>query len=473
MELFHEQVSTSNILLTFIYMMGALSVLLVVLGLGLIDMGLVRARNVLDTWVQKMVAAMIGGVGTLVCGYAIWDLQFAQAFGVASPLSAALKAWWLGGPAASTASVLLDSKLLPEADVLQIFVVFFVTFSMATMALIHSSAIERVQSKALYTMAFFVGLVLSPIVGYLCWGPLSPLTNRGVHDFEGVFPLYIFAGTWSLVLAWRLGPRRGAFGRDPAGIKPTPSNYGLVAAGALLILFALPFVAIGSTFIIPDLGVFGISMTRTGLGLIAINIFAAILAGGIAGALIAYRLQDPRWVFLGPIAGTVMGGTLFDIGTPLQCLAFGAAGPLVACATAQLLRRLGIDEPKVVPLALGPGVAGALLVGFVHWGTPTGGFPELTGDYAVGHAQITPWWQLIGILATMAVAGIPALLLSLVFEKAGALRISSDVEASGIDLASWGVHCCSDDLPLGLQAPSQRQIKTVVSTEVAQAQPAG
>lgn len=156
MELFHEQVSTSNILLTFIYMMGALSVLLVVLGLGLIDMGLVRARNVLDTWVQKMVAAMIGGVGTLVCGYAIWDLQFAQAFGVASPLSAALKAWWLGGPAASTASVLLDSKLLPEADVLQIFVVFFVTFSMATMALIHSSAIERVQSKALYTMAFLL-----------------------------------------------------------------------------------------------------------------------------------------------------------------------------------------------------------------------------------------------------------------------------------------------------------------------------
>jgi len=471
-ELFHEQVSTNYILLAFIYMVGALSVLLVVLGLGFIDMGLVRARNVLDTWVQKTTAAMIGGAGTLVCGYAIWDLQFVQAFGVENPLSTVLSAWWVGGPGASTASILLDPKIFPEADVLQVFVVFFVTFSMATMALIHSSAIERIQSKALYTMAFFVGLVLSPLVGYLCWGPVSPLSNRGVHDFEGVFPLYIFAGTWSLVLAWRLGPRRGALSRDPAGIKPTPSNYGLVAAGALLILFALPFIAVGSTFIIPDQGVFGISMTRTGLGLIVMNLFAALLAGGLSGSVIAYYLRDPRWVFLGPIAGTVMGGTLFDIGTPLQSLAFGAVGPVVALATAKLLYRLGIDEPKVVPLALGPGIAGAVLVGFVHWGTPTGGFPGLVGDYAVGHAQITPLWQLVGVLVTMTLSGVPALILCLAFEKAGALRISAEMEASGTDLPNWGVPCCGDDL-LAAPASADRDVtRPAIAAQIA-AQPVG
>ena len=63
----------------------------------------------------------------------------------------------------------------------------------------------------LYVMALVIGLVLSPVVAFLCWGPVGPLTNHGTHDFDGIFPLYIFAGTWVLVLSWRLGPRLGAF----------------------------------------------------------------------------------------------------------------------------------------------------------------------------------------------------------------------------------------------------------------------
>ncbi|WP_267879908.1 hypothetical protein [Acetobacter papayae] len=60
-------------------------------------------------------------------------------------------------------------------------------------------------------MAFIAGLIFCPLAGYLTWGPLSPLTNLGLHDFEGVLPLYVFAGTWSLIVAWRLGPRAGVF----------------------------------------------------------------------------------------------------------------------------------------------------------------------------------------------------------------------------------------------------------------------
>lgn len=447
MEIFQQQVSAEYILLTFIYMVGALSVLLVVLGIGFIDMGLVRARNVLDTWAQKLTASMVGGFGTMLFGYGLWEWQFNQAFDVPNALYTALQSWWIGGPAASTPAMFLDPAVVPEADVLQVFLVFFVTFTMATMALIHSSAIERIKAKALYIMAFVVGVVLSPLVGYLCWGPLSPLTNRGVHDFEGVFPLYIFAGTWSLVLAWRLGPRRGAFGRDPAGLGPIPSNYGFVAAGVLIILFALPFIAIGSTFIIPGEGVYGISFTQTGLGLILINLFAALLSGGIVGAIVGYLQREPRWIFLGPIAGAIMSGTLFDIGTPLQSMLFGALGPLVALATAKLMYRLGIDEQKVVPLALGPGAIGAILVGFLHWGTATGGYPGLEGEYALGHAQITPWWQLVGVVTTMAVSGIPALVLCLILEKLGQLRVSPETEMIGLDAAHWGVANCGDDLP--------------------------
>jgi ammonia channel protein AmtB len=451
--MFAEQVSLQNLSFAFLYAVGAVSVLFVVIGVGLIDMGLVRSRNVLDTWVQKVTAAMLGGAGTLISGYAIWQYQFYSAFGVPNPLASAFKDWWIGGGAASALSVTLDPKIVPEADIQQVFLIFFVTFSMATMALIHSSVIERVKGAPLYVMSFLIGLIFSPLVGLLCWGPISVLTNAGVHDFEGVFPLYIFAGTWSLVLAWRVGPRAGALSPHASGLKPAPSNQGLVALGVMFIIVAVPFVSLGSTWIFPDKGVYGISMTQTGIGLILINIFCALLSGGAMGALIASVRREASWVFLGPIAGIVMSGTMFDIGAPLACMAFGALGPLVALGTARLVKALGLDEPKVVPLALGPGAVGAILAGFVEWGTPTGGFPGLEGGFAVGHAAVTPYWQLVGVLVTMAVSGVPALILCLILEKTLGLRVSPEAEKLGLDEAHWGMSNSADDLTPITAAP--------------------
>ncbi len=453
--MFTEQVSTGLLLTTFIYYMGAVSVLFVIAGLGMIDMAVVRKRNVLDTWVQKFTAAILAGFGTLFFGYAIWQWQFYHALGIPSPYLQAIQDWWIGGTATTVPSIMLDPKTVPEADVQQVFLIFFVTFSMATAALIHSSAIERAKGLPLYVMSFLIGLVFSPLVGFLCWGPLSPLTNNGVHDLEGVFPLYIFSGTWSLVFAWRLGPRRGAFGKDPESLQPVANNQGLVALGVLLIFIAIPFIALGSTWIIPDKGVWGISMTKTGIGLILENIFCAMLSGGVVGALIGTLRRQVAWIFLGPVAGAVMAGTLFDIGTPLQSILFGALGPVVALGTSRLIHVLGIDEPKVVPLALGPGIAGAILVGFIHWGTPTGGFPGLEGTFAVGHAQITPYWQLAGVIVTMLVSGIPAFMLTFLFEKTIGLRVSPEVEVRGLDVSHWGMSNSSDDLETNGSAGTQ------------------
>src|SRR4051794_4792927 len=86
MEQFAEQASTNWIMSAFIYTLGALAVILVLIGLVFIDIGMVRKRNVLDTVVQKVGGAMVGGLGTLVIGYPIWQWQFNSAFGVPAPL---------------------------------------------------------------------------------------------------------------------------------------------------------------------------------------------------------------------------------------------------------------------------------------------------------------------------------------------------------------------------------------------------
>jgi ammonia channel protein AmtB len=440
-----EQLTTNNLLLSVLYSVGAVSVVLVILALGFIDVGLVRRKNTLDTWLQKLISSLVAGGGTLVAGYGIWNWQFNQAFGIPNPLGQALKDWWIGGTFQTHFAGQIDPKVLPEADVLQIFLVFFVAFSMGTLALIHTGAMERMKPAPLYTMAAIIGLVLSPLVAYFCWGPVGPLTNNGTHDFDGIFPLYIFAGTWVAVLSWRLKPRLGAFDPHPSGTAPAAQNVGLVAAGVLIIMFALPFIALSSGFIIPEQGFYGISFTESGYGIVLTNVFASFIGGGIGGAIIAYRRREPLWALLGPLSGAVICGTLFDVGKPWQVLILSAFGPLVALGTAALLRRMRIDEPKVVPLALGPGVVGAIATGFIAWGTKTGGYPGLEGDYALGHAEITPWMQLAGVVVDMAIAGIPCLLICLFFEKTTGLRVTEEEELIGLDATFWGVDNYGND----------------------------
>ncbi|OJU85842.1 MAG: hypothetical protein BGO11_17675 [Solirubrobacterales bacterium 70-9] len=454
MQFAKEQLSPEMLLLSFIYLVGAVSVVLIVLALCFVDSGLVRRKNMLDTWIAKILAALIAGGGTMVAGIGIWNWQFNEAFGVHEPLWQALKDWWLGGQFLTHYSGQLAFEKLPEADVQQVFAAFFITFSLGTLALIHTGAMERMRHKPLYVMALVIGLVLSPLVAYLNWGPVGPLSNHGTHDFDGVFPLYIFAGTWVAVLSWRLGPRLGAFKPHPSGTKPVGNNIALVGAGVLLIMFALPFIAVASTWIAPEEGFFGISFTNTGIGIILENIFCAYIGGAVAGGFIAYRRKEAQWALLGPLAGAVICGTMLDVGMPWVVFLVSLAGPFVALGTANLTVKLGIDEPKVLPLALGPGVVGALLCGFLYWGTKTGGYPGLEGAYALQHAEITPWWQLAGIVSTMLIAAIPCLLICLAFERTGGLRITEEQELVGLDQTYWGIDNYGEEPPLAIGAPA-------------------
>lgn len=453
MKFFAEQVNLTSFYLDLLYTVGAVAVVLVVVALGFVDTALVRKKNVLDTWVQKIVASLIAGFGTLVVGYGFWQWSFNQALGVKNPLGQALGDWWIGGQFQNTFAQNIDPKVLPGADVQQIFLVFFVTFSIATLALIHTGAMERMKPLPLYTMAAVIGLVLSPLVAYFCWGSVGPLTVHGTHDFDGVFPLYIFAGTWVLVLNWRLRPRLGAFEAHPRGTAPAPHNIGLAAAGVLLIMFALPFIALASGYVTPGQGFFGISFTTSGWGIVLTNMFAAYIGGAISGAVIAYYRREAVWALLGPLAGAVINGTMFDIGSPWYVFVLALAGPPVALATALLLRRVRIDEPKVIPLALGPGIVGAIACGFIKWHTKTGGFPGASGKYALQHAIITPQWQVLGVLVTVALAAIPCLALCLLFERTTGLRVTEEQEIAGLDLTYWGSENFGEEV---LAAPGRR-----------------
>src|ERR1700716_1781788 len=92
---FKDQVSGGILTQDIFYVLASICLFLVVVAFGLIDSGLVRRKNLLDTWVQKLTAALLGGLAFTIIGYGIWNWQFNSAFGIKNPLGESIKAWWI------------------------------------------------------------------------------------------------------------------------------------------------------------------------------------------------------------------------------------------------------------------------------------------------------------------------------------------------------------------------------------------
>src|SRR6476620_2729954 len=91
-QFFKEQVTTDIYLQDVFYLMASVSLILLVLALGFVDGGLARRKNLLETWLQKITAAVLSGGAFLIVGYGIWNWQFFQALGVKHPFSESIKA---------------------------------------------------------------------------------------------------------------------------------------------------------------------------------------------------------------------------------------------------------------------------------------------------------------------------------------------------------------------------------------------
>jgi ammonium transporter, Amt family len=427
------QFSPELITLDLWYFLAAFIVLIAIAGLTLIDSGVVRRGNVLDNAVQKMAAIVAGGFGMMWIGYPIWYWQFNQAFGVDNSLGQAIADWWVGGGMLRMFSTDIDPAVLPEADVLQIFFDFFVTFGMLAGALLHGALVERVKIVPLVVGAFVVGAVVEPFLGYLLWGSMSPLTNNGFHDFAAVGPVYLGVGAFSLAFNLFIKPRLGRFEPHHSGAAPASHNPSISAVGVLLLMTAVPFILIGSGYFVPGTGFFGISFASSGIGVVGANLVVAYVGGGIVGVVIAYRRHELSWALFGPLAGYVITGTMLDITSPLVVFVVSLFGPPLMLAGYLILERLRIDDPKLAPLAILPGAAGIVITGFVGWGTPQGGYPGLEGEYAFQGAHVTPWMQLVGTLVALVGPFLLGLLVAFVLTRTTGLRISEQEEIEGQD----------------------------------------
>ncbi len=383
----------------------ALVLMMTIPGLALFYGGMVKRANVLATLMQALGAAGVVTVVWVVAGY-----SFAFGGGGTDVFG--------GFDRLLLSGLDLDSVAagLPEP----VFILFQMTFAIITVAIIAGAAAERLSFKAwmIFTPIWLL-LVYAPVAHWV-WGE-GFLYDAGVLDFAGGAVVHINSGVAGLILALKLGPRRGY----PKEGQP-PHNLVLTVIGAGLLW----------------VGWFGFN-GGSALGANALAAHAALVTQ-IAAATAALVWALAEWIqrgkpsVLGAASGAVAGlvGITPAAGfvEPYAAFIIGAVASLACYFAVTLLKtRLKYDDSlDAFGLHGVGGFAGAVLTG-VFAAEAIGGTPG-----AVEGDALLIWTQTWGALAVAAWCAIATFTILWIMERFMALRVDAEDEVTGLDVALHG-----------------------------------
>ncbi len=373
-------------------------------GFGLLEAGLVRARNVVNILMKNVFDLAIGAIG-------FWAIGFGLMFGAGNGIFG--QEWFF-------LSDLPD--IYPGLSVPGYAFFFFQFAFAATAATIASGAMAgRTEFKGYLLYSLIVTVLIYPVVGHWIWGGgwLAGM-DTPFHDFAGSTVVHS-TGAWvGLVGAIILGPRKYRFGVDGA---PMPGHSMTLAALGTLILW---------------LGWFGFNpgsqLDADAMSIARITVTTNLAAA--AGALMAlfvgwYHGGKPQlpWGLNGALAGLVSITAPTAVVTPFEAIIIGAIGGIIMYIGVNTLERLGIDD-----------VVGAVSVhGFCGvWGTLSVGLFMADAGLLHGGGLDQLITQIIGVVAVAAFVLIASWIMFSIIRSTVGLRVPEDAEALGLDIYEHG-----------------------------------
>ncbi|GMA37005.1 ammonium transporter [Demequina litorisediminis] len=386
-------------------------VLLMTPGLAFFYGGMSRGKSVLNM--------MMMSFGALAVGAVAWVL-------VANSISVGDSIGGLFGD--PTSDFLLGSSFASGDGEALISTGFGATFAIITVALISGSVADRMKFSAWMVFAFvWVILVYSP-VSHWVWGGGILAEGGGIfnadwfpQDFAGGTVVHINAGVAGLVMALLLGVRKG-FGKEPM----RPHNLPFVMLGAALLWFGWFGFNAGSAFAADDYAAAAWVNTTTAT------------AAAILGWLLTEKIRDGKATSLGAASGVVAGLVAITPAAvavdPWGALLIGVFAGIFSALAVGLKYKLGYDDSlDVVGVHLVAGLWGTVAIGL--FGTTTFGAWEglFTGGGLGGL-----WAQIVAAGVTIVYSAIATLIIGLAIKYTIGLRVSEEVEVSGIDLAEHG-----------------------------------
>ena len=375
-------------------------------GLALFYGGLVRAKNVLGTVMQSMIALGVVTILWVLIGYSI---AFGPDVGL---LIGGLGHLGLSGVGAEPNSL---APTIPASA----FMVFQLMFAVITPALITGAFAERMRFGGyLLFLALWSVLVYAPVAHWVWGGGFLGPAGIGALDFAGGTVVHVNAGAAALAAAIYLGRRRD-FGTGAM----RPHNVPMVLLGAGILWFGWFGFNAGSALSAGGLASSAFVATQLGA------------AGGMLGWLVPERLRHERATTIGAATGAVAGLVAITPASgfvgPMPALLIGLMAGVVCFAAVELKGRLSLDDSlDVVGVHLVGGIVGALLTGVFAslLVNPTGADGSLA---QVGRQAVAVGVTLVfSFVATMAI-------LRLVDRTVG-LRVDETAEEEGLDRSQHG-----------------------------------
>ncbi len=383
-------------------------------GLALFYGGLARSKNMLSVMSQITATAILMCLIWVIYGY---SLSFTSGGSLTSFVGSFSKAFLAGVNNDSTSDTFTKGVVIPE----YVFICFQMTFAMITPALIIGGLVERMKFSALILFVALWGTFVYFPIAHMVWFSEGYLFTLGALDFAGGTVVHINAGIAALVGALVLGKRIG-YGKELM----TPHSLTMTFIGtAVLWVGWFDFNA-------------GSNLEATGGAALAmINTFVATAAAGLGWLFIEWIVKGKPsllGMLSGIVAGLVAVTPAAGLVGPMGAIVLGVIAGIVCfffCTTVK--NALGYDDSLDVF-----GVHG---VGGIIGSIGTGIFvsPALGGvgvaDYAMG-AQV--WKQFVAVVIAVLWSGIGSFILYKIVDVIVGLRVTSDQEREGLDIAEHG-----------------------------------
>jgi ammonium transporter, Amt family len=314
-----------------------------------------------------------------------------------------------------------------------------------------------------------------PVIGHWAWGPdgwlanmgsagnMLPSVGIGFHDFAGSTVVHTIGGFIALAGAIVLGPRLGRKFKRDGGAPMLPHDLTIAVSGGLILWFGWYGFNPGSTLS---------AMDFVGIGRVATNTTLAACAAGLSSIIYGYfttRKWDAGFTTNGFLAGLVAITCPCYWVSPTGAILLGGVAGILVILGIDLLEWLRIDDPiGAVPVHGFCGIWGTISLGLFACGrygstgpiSPDNSAP-LKGLFYGGGTQVL-LAQIIGSACITAATFGVAMIVMLLVNATGTLRLPAEAELYGMDLHEHGISAYPEYVLSSLGAPGGMPRDTVL-----------